>query len=69
FNVVSYPGVAKLGKQLKFGSSIGAKAAVILGPDEIAMNQAAVRNMDTRDQEIIPLDDLSEVIRRILDPD
>jgi histidyl-tRNA synthetase len=67
FNVVSYPGESKLGKQMKFGSKIGAKVALIIGPDEVANGMVTVRDMDTRDQETIPADAVINTIHQILD--
>ena len=58
FNVVTYPEPAKLGKQFKYADRIGAKVALVLGPDELANGTVAVKDLRTRAQ--------STVIRKAL---
>ncbi len=64
--VAVYPAVDKLGKQFKYAGRIGAKVAIVLGPDEVAQNQVAVKNLITRGQESIPRDSLEETIQKML---
>ncbi len=52
--VATYPTTDKLSKQFKYADKIGAKVAIILGPDEIKNGQVAVKNLKTRSQENIP---------------
>ncbi len=65
-NVTCYPVPAKLGKQFKFADRIGARLALILGPDEDAQGQVAIKNLVDRDQTVTLQKDAPEVIRKIL---
>jgi histidyl-tRNA synthetase len=49
-----------VGKQLKSASAVGARKAVILGPDELAEGVAVVRAMATGEEVRVPLDRLTE---------
>lgn len=51
--VATYPVPDKLGKQFKYADRIGARIAIVLGPDEINRGQIAVKDLKTRDQENI----------------
>jgi histidyl-tRNA synthetase len=62
----TYPQPAKLGKQFKYADRIGARFAVVLGPDEIANKQVAIKNMETREQISIPREEVTEFIKQIL---
>ncbi len=44
-NVTCYPEPAKLGKQFKYADRIGARIALVLGPDEIKAGTVAVKNL------------------------
>jgi len=55
-NVAVYPAVDKLGKQFKYASRVGSKVALVLGPDEIAQNQVAIKDLTTRRQENVARD-------------
>jgi histidyl-tRNA synthetase len=48
----------KLGDQLRRAEGMGARYAVIVGPDDVAAGQVGVRDLATRDQVAIPADDL-----------
>ena len=50
----------KLGKQFKYADRIGARFAVVLGPDEAAQGTAAVKNFATGEQETVSQDELAE---------
>jgi histidyl-tRNA synthetase len=65
-NVAIYPAVDKLGKQFKYAGRIGAKVALVLGPDEIENNQIAVKDLTTRGQENIDRGSVLETIKKIL---
>jgi histidyl-tRNA synthetase len=45
-----YPLADKLGKQFKYADRIGAKVAIVLGPDEIASDQVAVKDLKSGNQ-------------------
>ncbi len=66
-NVYSYPTPDKLGKQFRHADRIGAKIAVILGPDEIANQQVAIKDLQTREQITVSRAEAAAVIRGILD--
>ncbi|TAL02010.1 MAG: histidine--tRNA ligase [Rhodospirillaceae bacterium] len=53
---VGYGG--NMGKRMKRANKIAAVAAIILGEDEIKANTAAVRNLDSGEQTIVPRADL-----------
>jgi histidyl-tRNA synthetase len=65
-NVVCYPEVAKLPKQFKYADRIGAKVTLVLGPDEAAKGQVAVKNLLNGEQETVQQDAAVEAIRKIL---
>jgi histidyl-tRNA synthetase len=48
----------RLRDQLPRAEAMGARYAVIVGPDEVAAGQVAVRDLATRDQVAMPADDL-----------
>jgi|LGOV01.1.fsa_nt_gb histidyl-tRNA synthetase len=66
-NVYSYPTPDKLGKQFRHADRIGAKIAVILGPDEISNQQVAIKDLQTREQITVSQEEAAAVIRGILD--
>ncbi|MCK5427816.1 MAG: histidine--tRNA ligase family protein, partial [Anaerolineales bacterium] len=65
--VAAYPEAVKLGKQLKFANRIGARVAVILGPDEIQNKQVAIKDLDRGQQEVVPAEQAAGRIRQLLD--
>jgi len=50
--------------QMKIANRLGARFAVILGEDEIAQGVAALRDMTTSEQQIVPLDQLADTVKR-----
>jgi histidyl-tRNA synthetase len=50
----------KLGKQFKYADRIGARFAVVLGPEEAEHGNVAVKNLATGEQHTIPQDALAE---------
>lgn len=65
-NIACYPVPAKLGKQFKYADRIGAKLALVLGPDEKSQGQVAIKNLADRDQFTMPQSEAAEKIRQIL---
>lgn len=53
-----------LGKRMKRANALGARAAVILGGDELARGTATVRDMDSGEQAEVPLMTLEEHLGR-----
>ncbi len=52
------------GKRMKRANRLSARAAILLGEDELAQNAATVRDLESGKQELIPLDALSEHLAR-----
>jgi histidyl-tRNA synthetase len=52
------------GKRMKRANKLSARAAVLLGEDELAQNAATVRDLESGEQELVPLDALSEHLAR-----
>jgi len=65
-NVVCYPEAAKLQKQFKYADRIGAKVTLVLGPDEVAKGQVAVKNLLNGEQVSVAREELNAAIRKIL---
>ncbi len=53
-----------LGKRMKRANKLGARAAVILGEDELAQNAATVRDLESGAQELVALDALVDHLAR-----
>lgn len=64
--VVVYPEADKLGKQFKYADRLDIPVAVVLGPDEIQKEQAAVKNLKTREQVSVDRDKLLDQIKQFL---
>ena len=47
-----------LKSQLKLASKLNARYVAILGPDELALGQVTLRNMDTHDEQKVSFDEL-----------
>jgi histidyl-tRNA synthetase len=53
-----------VGKRMKRANKLGARAAVLIGSDELARQAATVRDLDSGEQEEVPLAALSERLAR-----
>jgi histidyl-tRNA synthetase len=62
--VYSYPVADKLGKQFKHADRVGARIALVLGPDEIKNDQVAIKDLTSRNQTSVERKDL---VRTLLD--
>ncbi len=62
-----YPLAEKLAKQLKYANRVGARVAVILGPDEIAAERVTIRDLLTGEQQSIPRREAAALVSRILE--
>jgi histidyl-tRNA synthetase len=49
-----------VGKRMKRANKVNARAAVILGEDELARHAATLRDLDTGEQIEVPLTELSD---------
>jgi histidyl-tRNA synthetase len=65
-NVLCVPEPAKLQKQFKFADKMKARIVVTLGPDEVAQNLVAVKNLASGEQSIVARESAREVIQKIL---
>jgi histidyl-tRNA synthetase len=65
-NVVCYPEAAKLPKQFKYADRIGAKLALVVGPDELEKRQVAVKNLANGEQVTVPRESLVETVRQLV---
>ena len=68
-NVYSYPVADKLGKQFRHADRIGAKIALVLGPDEIKAGQVAIKELASREQKSVDRKDVAKVVLGLLDND
>jgi histidyl-tRNA synthetase len=59
--------VASLGAQLGQAEAQCARVAIILAPDEMARGEAVVRDLQSREQETVGLDDVERRVRAMLD--
>lgn len=59
-NVITYPEIVPLNKQLKFADRMNIPFAIILGPDEIATNTIAVKSLTSGEQTTFVLSQLEE---------
>lgn len=65
-NVVCYPEAAKLQKQFKYADRIGAKVTLVLGPDEVAKGQVAMKNLISSEQTSVAREALVDQILKIV---
>lgn len=65
-NVICYPEAVKLPKQFKYADRIGARVALVLGPDEAEKGQAAVKDLSSGEQVIVQQEAAAAAIRKIL---
>lgn len=64
-----YPEVEKLGKQFRHANRIGSLAAVILGPEELNENTAAVKDLRTGEQVSVDRPKTAQFIQSLLAKD
>jgi histidyl-tRNA synthetase len=63
-----YPEIARLPKQFKYADRQDIPLAVILGPDEMKLDQVAVKDLRTGEQTTVPRNEAIERVRNLLDP-
>ena len=56
----------KMKQRMKRANTINARAAVILGDDELAQSSATIRDLDSGEQELVPLADLKRRLEQFL---
>jgi histidyl-tRNA synthetase len=67
FKVAAYPEPAKLGKQFKYADRIGARLAVVYGPEEQAKAAVTIKDLRTGEQQTVPQADAAAAIRAVLE--
>lgn len=55
-----------VGKRMKRANKINARAALLLGEEELGQKAITLRDLDTGEQELVPLDSLKERLARFL---
>jgi len=65
-NVACYPEQTKLGKQFKYADRMGMQVVLVLGPEEQARSEVAVKNLKTGEQITVPQSQAAGVIVRML---
>jgi histidyl-tRNA synthetase len=65
--VTSQLSADKLGKQFKYADRIGARIAIVLGPDEAANQQVSLKDLRTGEQSTVAQTALAESIRKLLE--
>ena len=56
-----------MGAMFKTASRKGAKFAIIVGEDEIAKKEVAIKNLKTQEQTMVKLEDLENVLHSMID--
>jgi len=62
-----YPAPDKLAKQLKYANRVGARVAVILGPDEFAAGTVTVRNLISGEQQTVSRENAPELAKQFIE--
>jgi histidyl-tRNA synthetase len=65
--VTSQLSADKLGKQFKYADRIGARIAIVLGPDEAANQQVSLKDLRTGEQSTVAQTALAESIQKLLE--
>ncbi|MCD1147161.1 histidine--tRNA ligase [Peptoniphilus sp. KCTC 25270] len=60
---IFYGEKAKLAKKFKYADQLNIPYAIVVGRDEIEKNEYKIRNMETGEEEILPLENIAEWIR------
>ncbi len=64
-NATTYPEPGRLGRQFKYADRLGCRATLVLGPEEIARNEVAVKNLISGEQRSVPRAELAEYVRKL----
>jgi len=62
-----YPAPDKLAKQLRYANRVGARVAVILGPDELAAGTVTVRNLISGEQQTVSREQAPAIAKEIVE--
>ena len=61
-----YPEAVKLLKQFKYADRKGMRFAIVLGPDELAQNKVALKDLTSRQQELVSREELVSRLKKML---
>ena len=65
-NVITFPGQAKLSRQFKYADRLGIRYVVLAGPEEIAQNMFAIKDLASGEQQVFPRTALLKTIQEKL---
>ncbi len=65
-NVVTYPEIAKIGKQFKYADRVGARYVIVAGPDERDGKIIQVKDMQNGEQSIVNFNDAVSAIQKMI---
>lgn len=65
-NTAIYPDKDKIGKQIKYAESLNIPYLAILGQNEVDQGKITLKNLVTRDQKLVNLDELLKIIKKNL---
>jgi histidyl-tRNA synthetase len=65
-NIMTYPVAAKLPKQFKYADKLGARFALVVGPDEIARGEVVIKDLSTGAQRGLRREAVAEFLRSSL---
>lgn len=57
-----YPTVEKIGKQIKYASDLNIEFFAIVGPDELKANKISLKNLRTKEQFLLSLQEVCDII-------
>jgi histidyl-tRNA synthetase len=58
-----YPDADKIGKQFKYADARGIRFVTVVGDDEAARNEVAVKNLATGEQQLVARGDVAKLIK------
>lgn len=61
--VIGYTEAVKLDKQMRYAHRAGIRYVVIAGPDELAQNKVALKDLQTGTQTLLSLDEVVTTVR------
>jgi histidyl-tRNA synthetase len=67
FKVTNHLTAEKLGKQFKFADRIGARIALVVGPEELAGQQITVKDLKSGEQQTVSWGELEKTLRQLLE--
>ncbi len=65
-SVMTYPQAAKIGKQIKYANRLGVRYVIVAGPDEVSGKTLQVKDMQSGDQQSVPLNEVVSKLQELL---